>query len=112
MQEYPNGYRGYIFFQKYTIEQIRTVGELLLFWKNKYGISLYHNSSMFNISQEALGAKPGVWTHTSYRQDKSDLHPQPEMIEMLQSISTDEMPLSFKLKRRKFHFGRKKDLDV
>jgi len=112
MQEYPDGYRGYKYFEKYTLEQIRTVGELILFWHNKYNIPLYYNSSMFNLSQEALRGKPGVWTHTSYRIDKSDIHPQPEMIEMLMAILTDEMPVSFKLKRRKFILGRKKGLDV
>jgi hypothetical protein len=112
LQEYTNGYRGYKTFQKYTNEQIATVGELLLFWKNTYGVSLFYNASMFDISQEALGGKPGVWTHTSYRQDKSDIHPQPEMIEMLKSLSPNEMPVSFKLKRRRFHFGRRKGLDA
>lgn len=112
IQEYPGGYRGYKYFEKYTNEQIKTVGELLLFWKNRYGISLYHNISMFNISDSARRGQPGVWTHTSYRQDKSDLHPQPEMIEMLKSISTDEIPVSYKLKRRKIILGRKRGLDA
>lgn len=112
MQEYPQGYRGYNYFEKYTLAQIKTVGELILFWGNKYNIPLYNNISMFNLSQEALGEKPGVWTHTSYRIDKSDIHPQPEMSEMLQSILTDEMPVSFKLKRKWFKFGRKKGHDV
>ncbi len=112
IQEYPEGYRGYNYFEKYTTEQIKTVGELLLFWKNKYNIPLYKNPAMFNISQDALGGKPGVWSHTSYRTDKSDIHPQPEMIEMLNTISTDEMPVSFKLKRRWFNWERKKGYDV
>lgn len=112
IQHYPEEFRGYYYFEKYTNEQIKTVGELLLFWKNKYNIPLYPNNTIFNFSQEAIGGKPGVWTHNSYRKDKSDIHPQPEMIEMLQTISTDEIPLSFKLKRRWFKFGRKKGHDV
>ncbi len=51
-------------------------------------------------------------THTSYRIVKSDIHPQPEMVEMLKAILTDEMPISFKLKRKWFKFGRKKGHDV
>lgn len=112
IQEYLEGYRGYNYFEKYTTEQIKTVGELLLFWKNKYNIPLYKNPGMFNISQDALGGKPGVWSHTSYRTDKSDIHPQPEIIEMLNTISTDEMPVSFKLKRKWFNWDRKKGYDV
>jgi len=112
IQEYPEGFRGYNYFEKYTLEQIKTVGELLLFWGPKYNIPLYYNSTMFNLSQEALRGKPGVWTHTSYRIDKSDMHPQPEMIEMLKTILTAEAPVSFKLKRRKLILGRKKGLDA
>jgi hypothetical protein len=112
IQSYPDGYRGYYYFEKYTNEQIRTVGELILFWGKKYNIPLYYNSSMFNFSEEALRGKPGVWSHTSYRKDKSDIHPQPEMKEMLQTILTEPMPVSFKLKRRKLILGRKKGLDA
>lgn len=112
IQYYSKGYRGYNYFEKYTNKQIETVGELLLFWREKYNIPLYHNPTIFNLSQEAIGGKPGVWTHTSYRKDKSDIHPQPEILEMLQTISTDEMPISFKLRRKWFKFGRKKGHDV
>lgn len=112
IQSYPQGYRGYNYFEKYTLEQIRTVGELILFWGLKYNIPLYYNATMFNLTEEALRGKHGVWTHTSYRIDKSDMHPQPEMKEMLQAILTDPMPVSFKLKRKKLILGRKKGLDV
>lgn len=112
IQEYPYGYRGYNYFEKYTIDQIKTVGELLLYWRQTYNIPLYRNPGMFNISQDALDGKPGVWTHTSYRQDKSDIHPQPEMIEMLNTISTDEMPVSFKLKHKWLRFDRRKGHEV
>lgn len=112
IQEYPEGYRGYNYFEKYTLEQIKTVGELILFWHNEYNIPIYYNVSMFNLSQEALGGKPGVWTHTSYRIDKSDMHPQPEMVEMLKAILTDEIPISFKRRRRKLILTRKKGLDI
>lgn len=112
IQEYSEGYRGYNYFEKYTLEQIRTVGELILLWTSKYSIPRYYNSTMFNFTQEAVNGKPGVWTHTSYRKDKSDMHPQPEMIEMLKTILTDEMPISFNLKRKWFKLGRKKGHDV
>jgi hypothetical protein len=90
MQYYPNGFRGYNYYQKYTNEQIRTVGELLLFWKQKYSIPLTYHEQMWDVSQEALSGVPGVWTHVSYRpaNAKTDLHPQPEVIEMLKTIAT------------------------
>jgi hypothetical protein len=88
VQEYPNGFRGYNFYEKYTIEQIKTVGELLLLWHLKYGIPLDYNESMWDISKDALNGKSGVWTHVSYWPPKSDCHPQPELIEMLKTLKS------------------------
>ncbi len=89
MQYYPNGFRGYNYYEKYTLEQIRTAGELILFWKDKYGIPVKYNEDMWDVSQKALSGEPGVWTHVSYRpaNAKTDLHPQPEVIEMLKTLS-------------------------
>lgn len=112
IQYYSNEYRGYNYFEKYTNEQIKTVGELLLFWRNRYNIPLYYNPSMFNFSQEALNGKPGLWSHTSYRKDKSDIHPQPEMMEMIRAICTDDIPLSYIPQRKWFRFDRKKGRDA
>jgi len=84
--EYSNGYRGFYGFQKYTDKQIETVKELLLFWHNRYNISLDYNDDMWDVSINALKGKSGVWTHTSFRHDKSDCHPQPELIKMLKEL--------------------------
>lgn len=84
--EYPEGYRGYYAFEKYTDEQINTIKELLIFWNNRYGISLKYNENMWDVNKDALSGKGGVWSHTSYRPDKSDCHPQQELIDMLKSL--------------------------
>ena len=86
IQYYPEGFRGYYYFEKYTEKQIRTVGELLLLWRDRYGIPLTFNEDMFEFSSDAIDGKPGVWTHVSFRKDKSDCHPQPELIDMLKTI--------------------------
>lgn len=86
VQLYPNGFRDYYGFEKYTDAQIESVRQLLVFWNERYGIPLDYNEDMFNVSQEALSGKPGVWTHVSYRYDKSDCHPQKELIDMLKSL--------------------------
>ena len=44
------------------------------------------SSTTPNISKNAMNGVPGVWTHTSYRNDKSDCHPQKELIEMLKRL--------------------------
>ena len=77
------------YYEKYTDAQIKTVGELLLLWRNKYGIPLNYKDYMFDFSSSAseLGT-PGVWTHCSFRRDKTDCHPQTELIEMLKALET------------------------
>ena len=84
--EYKNGYRGFYAFEKYTDEQIKSVKLLLQYWNQVYNIPLTYNPTMFDISSDAIQGKPGIWSHTSVRTDKSDIHPQPEMIEMLKSL--------------------------
>jgi N-acetyl-anhydromuramyl-L-alanine amidase AmpD len=81
-----NSYRGYNYFDAYTKEQIETLKELLLYWGKRYNISLDYNEDMWDISKEALEGKNGIWTHTSFRKDKSDLFPQIELIEMLKML--------------------------
>jgi len=79
-------YRGFKAFEKYTKEQIESVRQLLVFWSAKYGIPMDYNESMWDVSSDALGGKPGIWPHTSFRSDKSDCYPDDNLIKMLKSL--------------------------
>ena len=84
---YENGYRGFKYYEKYTKEQIESTRLLLLHWKEEYGIDIsYKGDRIFEVCKDALQGEEGVYTHTSYRQDKFDCHPQKELIEMLKSL--------------------------
>lgn len=83
---YENGYRGYKYFHKYSDEQIASLKELLIYWCNRYDIPTTYNKDIWDISKRALAGEKGVFTHTSFRDDKSDLHPDPAMIKMLKSL--------------------------
>ena len=37
----------------------------------------------FELDDEALNGKAGLFTHTNYRKDKSDCSPQPELLKMI-----------------------------
>lgn len=86
VQVYEEGFKGFYGFEKYTDAQIEAVRQLLVFWNDKYKIPLDYNEDMWGVSKKALGGQTGVWTHVSFRKDKSDCHPQPELIEMLKSL--------------------------
>ena len=74
-------------YEKYTTAQIEAVKWLLIYWNKIYGIPLCYNSDMWKVSSQALNDEAGIWAHVSYRKyGKSDCHPQPELIEMLQNL--------------------------
>ncbi len=75
------------FFESYTPAQIETVRHLTLYLGKLYGIPLEYNPTMWDVSSEAIEGKHGIWTHVSYRTDKLDCHPQPELIEMIKKLS-------------------------
>ena len=85
--EYPKGYRGYFAFEKYTDEQIESVRQLLVFWCERYSIPLEYKGKMWDVNADALSGEAGIWSHTSFRFDKSDVHPQAELITMLKNLS-------------------------
>lgn len=85
--ELATPYKGHKYYHRYTDAQIESVRQLLLYWKQLYNIDLtYHEADMWSVSKKALKGENGVFTHNSYRKDKSDIHPCPRMIEMLKSL--------------------------
>jgi N-acetyl-anhydromuramyl-L-alanine amidase AmpD len=84
--EYEKSFRGYRFFERYTDDQLEATRKLLIYWNEKYGIPITYREDMWDVSLAALNGEPGVFSHCSYRKDKSDVHPQPELIQMLKSL--------------------------
>jgi hypothetical protein len=41
---------------------------------------------MWEVTSKALNLEEGIFTHASYRKDKSDCFPQYELIDMLKSL--------------------------
>lgn len=87
---YPEGFRGYEYYESYTDAQITTAAELLLLWRDRYGIPLTYRENFYELNEDAINGELGVWSHTSFRsaKDKQDIHPQPELLKMLKIIST------------------------
>ena len=84
---YPKKYRGFYAFERYKPEQIESVRQLLVFWGNHYHIPLDYHADMWDVSPKALSSEKGIWSHTSFRFDKSDIHPQDDLIEMLKGLT-------------------------
>lgn len=86
VQVYEKGYRGAKYFEKYTDAEVEAVRNLLLWLNRTYQIPVQYNPDMFDISEKALNGGDGVWAHTSFRTDKSDIHPQPNLIDALKEV--------------------------
>lgn len=86
VQHYPNKFRGYEFYERYTDAEIESLYKLISYWCDFYGIDKSYKENMWDINESAIRGDSGVWTHVSYRSDKSDCHPQPELIEMLKAL--------------------------
>lgn len=79
-------FRDFQAFERYSVEQIESLRKLLIFWNERFNIPLTYNPSMWDISGDALSGKSGVWSHVSYRKDKSDCYPDEKLIKMLKSL--------------------------
>lgn len=79
---YPNDFRGYEYFEKYTEQQLSSTKWLI----NHLGFDFTVIPNPWELSQDALNGKRGIYSHTNYRLDKSDIHPQFELIELCTGI--------------------------
>lgn len=79
-------FRGFEYFHKYNDFQIASLKSLLLDLCAEYKIEKHYNEDMWDISLNAMAGKNGIYTHVSYRNDKADCNPQPNLINMLKSL--------------------------
>lgn len=79
-------YKGHLYYHAYTDAQIESVRQLLVYWNQIHGIDLTYHEDIWEVSARALKGENGVFTHNSYRKDKSDVSPQPKLIAMLKSL--------------------------
>lgn len=80
-------WRGYHYFQKYSQAQIDALAELLPVLMRAYKITSNGiKDGNLDVRMDALNGSNGIFSHSSYRSDKSDLYPDNNLIEMLNSL--------------------------
>lgn len=82
----PKPFKGYQYWQHYTIPQIDSIVQLLKLWNTRYGIPLTYNDDIWDVTSRAFKGEAGVYTHNSVRRDKADVYPHPLLIEALKSL--------------------------
>jgi hypothetical protein len=80
-------YRGFEYYEKYTPAEIEALKKWTLLMAIAHNIPLsYNHDDMWEVSKKALSGIPGLYTHGSYRWDKNDVYPNPELITMAKSL--------------------------
>ncbi|PKP20734.1 MAG: hypothetical protein CVU04_03250 [Bacteroidetes bacterium HGW-Bacteroidetes-20] len=85
-EQYCTKYRKFEFYERYTPQQLASLEKLLTFLMAKHSIKNTYISDMWDVCNRALKGYEGVFSHTSYRKDKFDVHPQPELVTLLKSL--------------------------
>jgi hypothetical protein len=111
--ELEHEFKGYKYYQKYSDKQVRSLKALLMLLAEKHNIDLQTGlikwlKPTFDIKDLTTRAKTqyfafdynenacqgkitGLLSHGNVRKDKSDLFPQPEVINMLKSLAVKEV---------------------
>jgi N-acetyl-anhydromuramyl-L-alanine amidase AmpD len=85
--DYGIAFRGFRYYQRYKKVQLESLELLLNYLCDRYQIPKTYNSDMWDICPRAIQGDPGIFTHVSFRKDKSDCHPQLNLINLLKSLS-------------------------
>lgn len=80
-----------VYYHKYTDAQLLSLRELLIYLCERYNISKAYIPQMWDLNDNALKGKAGIWTHVSVRGDKSDCHPQPNLIKTLENLTLNSL---------------------
>ena len=86
--ELATPFRGYQYWEKYTDFQLERLRKLILHLVDKWNIPYergIYNREWFEYSDRWFSTG-GLRTHTQVRRDKLDMFPQPELIQVLNSL--------------------------
>lgn len=79
-------FRGFEFYHKYNDFQLVSLKRLLTELCDEFKINKDFNMNIFDLNENALKGVNGIYTHVSYRLDKNDCSPQPNLIQTLNNL--------------------------
>ena len=86
--ELETPFRGYKYYEKYTDAQLESTRKLILHLKDRWNIEIdkeIYDKDWFEYNDKWFSTG-GLRTHTQVRKDKFDMSPQPNLIQMLNSL--------------------------
>lgn len=85
-------YRNHNFWQTYPAAQLATLEYWIIFNAARFNIPIAYQEDMWDVSLNAINGRAGIYTHTSYRKDKIDCSPQPQLVNMLKGLEEKYNP--------------------
>ena len=87
--ELATPWRGFRYFHAYTPQQLAALEWLVVAIARRWGIYVQDSfdEKWFETNLQARTGASGIWSHSSYRTDKTDVSPQPALIETLNRIA-------------------------
>lgn len=79
-------FRGNVYWEAYTPEQITSLKLLLPYLVGRFKISIQADRKDFWEYKIPSELPPGIYSHTTVRKDKIDIFPQKELIELVYSL--------------------------
>ncbi|GAB4493083.1 MAG: hypothetical protein OHK0045_21910 [Raineya sp.] len=80
-------YKGFKYYEKYTDAEMESLKRWILLMSMRFDIPVdYREKDMWEVSENAINGVAGIYTHNSYLSWKTDVSPQPKLIEMLKSL--------------------------
>lgn len=90
VQDYgKRGFRGKQYYHKYTEAQLSELYRWTKSLLNRYNLKPTQKKAditWFDYNKNAVNFKEALFTHTNVRYDKSDLHPQPELLTVINEL--------------------------
>lgn len=81
-------YKGQKYFEIYTDEEIKALKHWTILMAIRFNIPIYYDEDKYwTVNKDALSGVKGIYTHNSYREDKTDVSPQPKLISMAKSLA-------------------------
>ena len=77
---YKNEHRGFFHYEKYTDKQVKAVVDLIDYLSSKFNIEIKDVEKFWWYNYQS---QKTLISHTTLRKDKSDIHPQPNLIKSI-----------------------------
>lgn len=84
---YEKPWRGKIHFERFTEQEICSLDLWIRQMCSDFNIPMNWGGN-FDLDKNAVLGVPGIYMHTNFHAEKQDMHPQPELIEMLNQFKT------------------------